>query len=645
MPRPFARWGRVGRVLVSAVSAAMLCSACDARDVADATLQQNVSPAKAAQDLWVADIDSLALRVDALDSAAVRLTESVTSGTVAEAQQAFAAARVAFKRVEFLAAYYEPSTTRAMNGPALPRVEDEEGPEAVFPPEGFQVIEELLFPAPAAESAVDMLNEIRNLRAYVTRLHTAASHQNITDDRLFDAAKLQIARVVSLGVTGFDSPVAQLSMREAAASLRGMRDMLSVYRQSLGGQQWAPLDSAFSQAIASLSDTVSFNAFDRLGFIATKANPLARSLVRARDQLAIGTPDELRAFRVTAVTLFDEDAFDAHAFASPASERATPAQVALGHALFFEPRVSGNGAVACASCHEPSRAFTDGRTRSVARSGGSSLRNAPTVINSGLQSGSFYDLRTTYLEDQISDVVSNAEEMHSSVERAAASLAGDARYQQLFSAAFEPAQEGSLTGHTVRVALAAYLRSLQALNSRVDQALRGDTMALSLEERHGLNLFMGKGKCATCHFAPLYNGTVPPMYTESEVEVIGVPATNVVRRARIDPDSGRFHITRSTPHLHAFKTPSVRNAALTAPYMHNGVYASLEEVVDFYNRGGGVGIGASVENQTLPADTLGLTANEQRALVRFMEALTDTVGVTARVSPSGRQVVQHTVRP
>ena len=131
---------------------------------------------------------------------------------------------------------------------------------------------------------------------------------------------------------------------------------------------------------------------------------------------------------------------------------------------------------------------------------------------------------------------------------------------------------------------------------------------------------------------------------ESEVEVLGVPATAVTRGARVDPDSGRFAVTRSAPHLHAFKTPSVRNVALTAPYMHNGVYRTLDEVVDFYNRGGGAGIGVALENQTLPSDPLHLTRAERRALVRFMEALTDTVGtVSAEASKYrarlGEQVV------
>ncbi len=628
-PRPR---GRSGRGTALALIAALLVAptACDRQQSREFVSVSPSGPrATAARDRWAADIEALGREVDQLDSATVRLAQSPSDSSARLAQAQFARARAAFKRIEFLAAYYEPSTTRAMNGPALPRVEDDEGPEIVFPPEGFQVVEELLFPEPDATDRQVVVNEIRNLRAYVTRLHNAASRQQISDDRLWDAAKLQIARVVALGITGFDSPVAQLSLAEAAEAFRGMRGVLEVYRDTLGTERWSELDHAFQESIDALAAAPSFDTFDRLGFIASRANPLARTLVQAREQLAISVPEERRGFRLEAATLFDEVAFDAHAFAAPGSVRATAAQIVLGRALFFEPRVSGDGAMACASCHDPSRAFTDGRVRSMARSGRASLRNAPTVINAGLQVGSFYDLRTTYLEDQVADVVANAEEMHGSVDRAAASLADDSTYTRLFTAAYPEDRDSARSGRNIRLALAAYIRSLQALNSRVDKALRGDTMAISSEEREGLNLFMGKAKCATCHFAPLFNGTVPPMYGESEVEVIGVPSTSVVRNARIDPDSGRFRVTRSAPHLHAFKTPTVRNVELTAPYMHNGVYRTLGEVVDFYNRGGGVGIGAVRENQTLPSDTLGLARTEQDALVRFMQALTDTAGVTS----------------
>ncbi len=629
-------WVAARALQPTAVSSLLLCvtagivAGCDGGSAKVARAEPAVTSTRAesVRDTWAAQVLTLRERLTLLERAATSFERAPDTASGRRAQAAFIDARLAFKRIEFLAAYYEPSTTRAINGPALPRVDDEEGPEAVIAPEGFQVIEELLFPAPDAADRTQIVNETRNLLAYVARLHNAAFRQRMTDDRVFDAAKLEIARVVSLAITGFDSPIALRSLPEAAAALSGVRDALTAYRATLAPARWTELDSAFARAISTLEAAPSFDRFDRLAFIAGAANPMARALDAARQSMAIGIPEERRAFRVSATTVFDTGAFDAIAFAAPQTGAAPPARVALGRALFFDPRLSGGSVVSCANCHLPDRAFTDGRTRSMSRSGTADLRNAPTIINAGLQAGSFYDLRTTYLEDQVTDVVRNAEEMHGSVDAAAAALARDSTYVRLFAAAFPRRTSSVISGQEVRSAVAAYVRSLQALNSRVDQAFRGDTGAITAEERRGLNLFMGKAKCATCHFAPLFNGTVPPMYQESEVEVLGVPSAAVVRGAKVDPDSGRFRVTRSAPHLFAFRTPSVRNVALTAPYMHNGVYRTLDEVVDFYNRGGGAGIGIRLPNQTLPADRLELTAREQRAIVRFMLALTDTAGVS-----------------
>ncbi len=188
----------------------------------------------------------------------------------------------------------------------------------------------------------------------------------------------------------------------------------------------------------------------------------------------------------------------------------------------------------------------------------------------------------------------------------------------------------SAVSNEVRRAVAAYVRSLTSLNSRFDRYVRGEDVPYSSEERLGFNLFMGKGLCGTCHFAPLFNGTVPPAYTQTESEVIGVPSRAVTRNASIDPDLGRFAITRRPTQRHAFKTPTLRNVELTAPYMHNGVYRTLEEVLDFYNRGGGAGIGSEVPNQTLPFDKLDLTTAEQRAIIAFLRTLTDTTGLGSR---------------
>jgi len=372
----------------------------------------------------------------------------------------------------------------------------------------------------------------------------------------------------------------------------------------------AALDSRFDRATEYLRSNPGFERFDRLEFIARYVQPLAHSLADAQRVLVIGPPTRPRAWSARSASIYDRDAFDAMFFAAIDARRATPELISLGRSLFFDARLSPSGTRSCGSCHLADRAFTDGRTRAtllaghVARGGG---RNTPTLVNAALQPTLFDDGRVRTLEDQATDVLGSAAEMGGSLELAARAV--------------------GVRRDSVRFALAAYVRSLVALNSRFDRAVRGDVSLLSEAERAGFNVFMGKARCATCHFAPLFNGATPPMFVEAEPEVIGVPARLARRGAVIDPDSGRFNVRRIDLHLFAFKTPTLRNIALTAPYMHNGVFKTLEEGVDFYDGGGVHGLGSRVR-QTLPTDSLHLTSLEKAALVAFMRTLTDTVGTT-----------------
>jgi cytochrome c peroxidase len=153
--------------------------------------------------------------------------------------------------------------------------------------------------------------------------------------------------------------------------------------------------------------------------------------------------------------------------------------------------------------------------------------------------------------------------------------------------------------------------------------MNGQEDALTAIEKRGFNLFTGKAKCASCHFLPFFNGTVPPFYAHNEAEVLGVPSKPDTISAKIDADEGKFALFQKDLHRFAFKTPTVRNIAKTAPYMHNGVYSDLPQVIDFYNRGGGAGIGIDLPNQTLPSDALALSKEEQEAIIAFLNSLTD----------------------
>nr|WP_295922193.1 cytochrome c peroxidase [uncultured Dyadobacter sp.] len=554
--------------------------------------------------------------ITALDSAVSHLQADIRQHRPASRIQAsFRQARLAYKRVEFLSAYYSPETTKALNGPNIPEVDDD---LRVNEPQGFQVLEEMIFPSIEEAGYPEALHTATVIRANVNRLRKISESNELTDSHVFDAMRLEVFRLITLGITGFDSPVAFHSLPEVAASLASMREQLANY--PLGGEHAemaVQLDNAFQSAIAYLGKAPGFDGFNRLEFIKNHANPLSSRLLDA--QIALGIPvfTEKRLLSASARTITDRDLFNESYFINFEEQAMTDQRVALGKMLFFNPVLSNNSGRTCATCHQPDKAFTDGESKSFALGfGGARIsRNAPTLLNASFQAAQFADSRVSFLEDQASDVIRNPEEMHGSLPDAVAALQKQPDYKQLFNEAYHD----GLTETTLKNAIASYIRSLSSLDSPMDQYFRDGKVTLTAEEQSGFNLFMGKAKCATCHFFPLFNGTVPPAYQETESEVLGTPAT--AEGKIVDPDVGKFILTKREPHRFAFKTPTVRNVSKTAPYMHNGVFQTLEEVVDFYDRGGGNGLGFKLENQTLPFDKLDLADSEKKALVAFMKIL------------------------
>ncbi len=551
-----------------------------------------------------------------LDSAVSQLQRAITlPQSSPNIQAAFRRARLAYKRVEFLSAYYSPETTKALNGPNIPEVDDD---LRVNAPEGFQVLEELLFPAFDIATKAEAVQHAAVLRSNVNRLRKISESNVATDSHIFDAMRLEVFRIVTLGITGFDSPVAFYSLPEAVSALESLQQQLATYPLADHDSELAQrIDQTFSEAQTDLRSARNFDAFDRLSFIKHRANVLSGLLLDAQKTLAIPAFAESRLLRPSARTLTDTDAFDPNYFVNVSEQRSTPERVVLGKMLFFDPVLSGNSGRTCATCHQPERAFTDGESKSLAIGfkGRRTFRNAPTLLNAALQATQFADSRVVFLEDQASDVIQNTDEMHGSLPEAVKALQQNATYRALFDKSYK---EG-VTEHSLKNAVASYIRSLVSLDSRVDQHLRGQDVALTAEEKQGFNVFMGKGKCATCHFFPLFNGTVPPAFQETESEVLGTPATR--EEKQVDSDVGKFILTKREPHRYAFKTPTIRHVARTAPYMHNGVYQTLDDVVEFYNKGGGNGLGFNLDNQTLPFDQLNLTVPEKKALVAFMKAL------------------------
>jgi cytochrome c peroxidase len=567
-------------------------------------------------------------QVKRADSAIKILKVLVEKDAAASAlQKAFIDARLAYKRTEFLAEYYTAYTAKGINGAPI-SVMDDNDQHRIDQPEGFQVIEPLLFPAYDKSNKQELLTQLGTVIPSFKRLAQLTQSQELADAQIFDALRLEVFRIVTQGITGFDAAIAQNSMAEAAASLSSVEAVLAIYQiqlQEKNEQLYSSLQSQIEKCRQYLLGSQSFNSFNRMLFIKEFANPLSAQLLKAAQTLGINKFPELRALNANAPTLFSPNVFNANAYTSSYDAHSSPAKVALGKQLFYDPILSGNGKRSCASCHQPRKAFTDGLVKSESIDGKSHLlRNTPTLLNAGLQPGLFYDNRVAYLEDQATDVINNQNEMHGSLPVALVRLQKDTQYQQLFKNAFKEGKP--FTEYNLRNALGSYIRSLTSLNSPFDRYMRGDNTQLSNAEISGFNLFMGKAKCATCHFTPLFNGTVPPNFTAIETEVIGVPA--VAGKPGIDIDKGKYELRKITLYKYAFRTPTVRNIALTAPYMHNGVFKTLEEVVDFYNKGGGLSAGGNLPNLTLPFDQLDLTPQEQQDIVAFMKKLTDTSAIS-----------------
>jgi cytochrome c peroxidase len=282
----------------------------------------------------------------------------------------------------------------------------------------------------------------------------------------------------------------------------------------------------------------------------------------------------------------------------PADNPPTPAKIALGERLFNEPRLSTNGKVACATCHNPALGFADGTPLSRTGATGVALRrHTPALWNLAWAPRLFWDGRAEGLEEQARFPMSHPDEMASSPEGAATWLASDRSYRPAFEAAFPG--EANITGEHVLKAIAAYVRTVVSPPTRFDRWVAGDEKALTAGERRGLVVFSGKGQCINCHtgFA----------FTDHAFHDIGLPGG----------DLGRGPIAALPAANHAFKTPGLRELVWTAPYMHDGSLATLEDVIRHYESGGVV---RPTRSQDMPGP-IALTDTERVDLVAFLETL------------------------
>lgn len=474
---------------------------------------------------------------------------------------------------------------------------------------------------------------VKNFRKVIAQTNLDADVAALTDQDIFEALRLQMARISTVGLGNADFVIVDAGLASLRGEFSAWAQMMKIVTRQLPASQTAfkaIINQKLEAAASLLQQQQDFATFNRMQFLTGYLIPLAHDLKRVRTLLGIQPCKKFSAFNPAVASIYDANAFNADFFAPGQEARVSKAKAELGKLLFFDPILSGNNERACASCHKPERAFTDGHRRSFNFTRGDLPRNAPTVINAAFQKSQFWDLRTGTLEDQLDSVINSPDELHSNFEEVIDKLNASAEYKKLFNTAFPETIRSGIQRKHVKIAIATYERMLTGLNSRFDQYVRGDKTKLTDEEVEGFNLYMGKAKCGNCHYAPLFAGALPPYFEFTDHRAIGVPMEDTMDVYKIDSDTGASKVFKTVFTHFSFKVPTVRNVELTAPYMHNGVYNTLEQVVDFYNHAGGV----AFEQQMRPGlkglpffmilpDKLNLTVKEKAALIAFMKALTD----------------------
>jgi len=286
----------------------------------------------------------------------------------------------------------------------------------------------------------------------------------------------------------------------------------------------------------------------------------------------------------------------------PEDNQPTSARIELGKKLFFDTRLSGSGKMSCATCHNPKLGWSDGLPTAIGHENRVLGRATPSIINTAYNSIQMWDGRHRTLEEQVLGPMRSSDEMNTDMTAMFELLKVDKDYQLAFSRAY-PNEE--INEVTLAKAIAAFERTVISNDSPFDRWVKGDEDAMTRQQVHGFRLFIdeNKGNCVVCH--------KPPNFTDNGFHNVGILPMSA------EPDDGRYKVKPIKSMKGAFKTPSLRNIELTAPYFHNGSATSLEEVVEHYVEGG-----VDKSNLSPNMKALDITTEEQEALVEFMRALT-----------------------
>lgn len=543
-------------------------------------------------------------------------------------------ARLALKRADFWLRYLEPTTYKQLNGPLPVEWETEvfEKFEKPYKREGAGLTLAFLY-LDEEHPSKDSLKALINAALSATAAYSADSitKELNTFHHFFLCNRLYLLNLAAIYTTGFECP-------DVSQVIPELRDMMAsvnnIYKAFNEDYTTTPLTKPYLDLYAAavkftLTQPVKPSKFDHYSFIKDYINPLYTINQQMINEYHVVSHNMIDySLNKKANSIFSKDVYNgqnAKGIFLRVTDTAALAEIdRLGKLLFYDPILSGNNLRSCASCHKPAEYFTDTNTATALHYDHNNHlpRNTPTLLNAEYNHLVMLDGKHISLQNQTKGVITSNAEMGGDEKEILKKILSCKEYKEGFTRLLKyTPQEKEVCFEHISAAITYYYCKFSNGSSPFDEAMNNHA-ALSTEAKEGFNIFMSKAQCATCHFVPQFNGVKPP-YIGSEFEVLGVPQDTAYKH--LSPDQGRYNVNPAIETLNAFRTGTVRNAMYTKPYMHNGVFTTMEQVIEFYNTGGGAGKGLLVSNQTLSSDSLHLTQPEKNKLVAFIGSLNEKI--------------------
>lgn len=564
----------------------------------------------------------------------IQKTDLATHGSKEQIKNQIAVTRMDLKGLDFWLRYMDPIAYKKINGPLPVEWETEvfEKFEKPYKREGAGLtLAELYLDEKVVEkdSLLQLVqSSINTIPAY---LADSITNQFQTHHHFFLANRLFILNLAAIYTTGFECPDTVRIVPELQLMLAEVDKIYTTFNnnfpQTSVTKEYLRL---YDSALAFVNtQPVNYSGFDHFTFIKNYINPLFKLNQQFIRQYAVFTKSYVDySLNNSSTSIFSKDLYFGQntkgIFLRVKDQEALNEIERIGKLLFFDPVLSGNNQRSCNSCHKSTEYFTDTLISTSFQFDHQSplARNSPSLINATYNHLLMLDGKHISLQDQARDVMANPMELGSSEKEIVEKVLNCNEYKKAFKSFLKyTPQEPEVTMEHIVSAITMYYSKFSNYYAPFDEAMN-NAKQIDPAVKAGFNVFMSKAQCATCHFVPQFNGVKPP-YIGSEFEVLGVPADTGFKKLSID--KGRHGINPAGEMLNAFRTGSLRNVAYTKPYMHNGVFTTLQQVVDFYDAGGGVGKGLQVSNQTLSSDSLRLTPAEKKNLILFMQSLNENI--------------------